>query len=294
MRKTKLLLGLAVAAALGVFASTARAASTADVLFVVDESGSMAGEHAWIANMVTSLDTALGVAGVTGNQYGLVGFGASNHGPAGQVAHKHPVGGADFGTAAQMSAAAGTLSAFGGLEDGYQAISYALNNYTFRADAALNVILITDEDRDIASGAGGLNSANILAALQGKSALLNAVVNGTFTSASEGGALGTDGTAGYYADGSGGFVVGANTSNSGYVNTVTDYVNLAIASGGAAWDLNQLRAGGLTAQSFTAAFVDIKVQEIIIQPPTGTPDGGSTLMLLGAALAGFAALRRKF
>ena len=30
-----------------------QAATTADILFVVDESGSMSGEHTWIGNMVT-------------------------------------------------------------------------------------------------------------------------------------------------------------------------------------------------------------------------------------------------
>jgi hypothetical protein len=293
MRKTKLLLGLAVAAALGVFAGTARAATTADVLFVVDESGSMAGEHAWIAAMVTSLDAALGTAGVTGNQYGLVGFGSVHAGGYYQQGHKHAVGGGDWGNAAQMSTAAGTLTASGGFEDGYQAIDYALNNYAFRAGAALNVILITDEDRDITPGVS-LSAASILSALQAKNALLNAVVDNAFGS-DAGAALGRTTTEAYVADGSGGFTVaGSPTTGAGFGTTATDYVDLATATGGAAWNLNDLRAGGQTAASFTAAFVDIKVAEIIVQPPTGTPDGGSTLVLLGAALAGFAALRRKF
>ena len=37
---------------------------------------------------------------------------------------------------------------------------------------------------------------------------------------------------------------------------------LAHDLGGAAWDLNLLRDGGLSAESFTAAFIEIKVQEI--------------------------------
>jgi hypothetical protein len=65
-------------------------------------------------------------------------------------------------------------------------------------------------------------------------------------------------------------------------------VALALQTGGAAWDLNQLRLGGNTAVSFTAAFVDIKVQEIQQQ----IPEPGS-LGLLGLALAGLAALRRR-
>jgi hypothetical protein len=65
---------------------------------------------------------------------------------------------------------------------------------------------------------------------------------------------------------------------------------MALATGGAGWDLNQLRAGGLTSDSFTKAFTDIKVKEIVEQ----TPDGGTTLAMLGAVLAGLAGLRRKF
>lgn len=47
---------------------------TADIVFIVDESGSMSGEQAWIDGMVTSLDTSLSAAGVTNNRYSLVGY----------------------------------------------------------------------------------------------------------------------------------------------------------------------------------------------------------------------------
>jgi hypothetical protein len=284
MKNKKIILGAVAGLALAL--SSANAATTADVLFVVDESGSMSGEHAWIAGMVSTLDTALTGAGVTGNQYGLVGFGTSSHGPAGQDPHKHAVGGTDFGTAAQLSTAAGTLVASGGTEDGWEAIAYALNNYTFRANAALNVVLITDEDRDNTSGD---TYASVLALLQSKNALLNAVINLTSFSP-----LGQNATDAYNADGSGGFTTGTpDASFGGDGTTVADYYDMALASGGAGWDLNKLRAGGNTATSFTAAFVDLKVGEIQQQEPSGAPDGGATMLLLGGGLCALTVLRRR-
>ena len=74
---------------------------------------------------------------------------------------------------------------------------------------------------------------------------------------------------------------------SGWGTTTSDYVQLALGTGGAAWDLNQLRAGGLTAQSFTEAFVDVKVGEIIPEP------GAILLLGAGLGLLGVATYRRR-
>jgi hypothetical protein len=263
-----------------------QAATTADILFVVDESGSMSTEHAWIGNMVGALDTALTGAGVSGNQYGLIGFGGStSHGTAG---HKHTVGSGDFGTAAELATATSSLVLSGRTEDGYSGIDVGLNNYAFRSGAAVNVILITDEDRDILSGSTN-TYANILGLLQGKNALLNAVVNARSTSS----ALGIDGTDSYFEDGTGFTKSAGGVGTSGAGTTLTDYVNLALASGGGAWDLNKLRAGGVTATAFTAAFVDLKVAEIIIQPPVGQVPIPAAAFLFAPALLGFLGLRRK-
>jgi len=47
---------------------------SADVVFVVDESGSMGGEHAWISQMVSELESALEVQGINDNRFALVGY----------------------------------------------------------------------------------------------------------------------------------------------------------------------------------------------------------------------------
>ncbi len=284
-------MGLLAAGSLGV-----QAATTADVIFVVDESGSMSGEHAWLATMVSQLDTALNTAGVTGNRFGLVGFGAANSGGHSVAGHNHVVGGGDFGTAAQLATATGGLVLTGGTEDGWDGIDQALNNYTFRSGAAVNIILVTDEDRDAFNT--GLSYSGILNGLLAKGALLNAVINASFktdlTSATANTVLGIDADGnGYKADGSGGYTSqtgGVATSGAG--TTIADYVDLALASGGAAWNLNLLRAGGNTTASFTDAFVDIKVQEIVNQNPV--PDTGSTMALLGVAMIGMVGFSRRF
>lgn len=268
-------------------AAVAQGAQTADVLFLVDESGSMAGEHAWLSGMVTDLDAGLVGAGVTGNQYALVGFGGTD--AAGQLPHAHTVGGGSWGTAAELSTATGSLVASGGIEDGWNAIDYALSTYSFRGNAALNIVLITDEDRDNQNAA--LSYAGVLSQLQGHNAKLNVVVNASLS----GGALGiyeNGADSSYLADGSGGFTKTAGGSVvSDFGTTKEDYIDMALATDGAAWDLNKLRTGGLTATSFTAGFVDLKVQEIQQQQPV-VPEP-TTVALFGIGLLTLAGLARR-
>ena len=266
----------------------ALAATTADIVFVVDESGSMSGEHAWLTDMVTTLDTELNANGVTGNRFAVFGFGGSRDHLDG---HEHPVGGATFGNAAQAATTFGTLLTSGGTEDGYAGMNAAFQN-NFRSNAAINFILVTDEDRDIVNS--GLNYAGMKNLFTGKNALLNAVVSSRFTNSAGENALGVDSKGNSYTeDGAGGFTSGAGGSaTSGSGSTIADYVDLAFDVKGAAWDLRKLRAGGATADSFTKAFINIKVDEIVTQPPSEVPLPAA-LPLFSIAVAGLGFLRRK-
>jgi RHS repeat-associated protein len=170
-----------------------------------------------------------------------------------------------FGSADELSGATQYLVAGGLIEDGYQAINTALEGLSFRPGAAVSVVLITDEDRDVVDSS--LSFGSIQNALNANDVQLDTIVSNTFRDGNSNVVLGIDANnTGYQADGAGGFITrsGVVANNGG---SKTDYVDLAQSVGGTAWDLNQLRAGGLTAQSFTEAFVDIKTQEILEQFP---------------------------
>jgi hypothetical protein len=193
-------------------------------------------------------------------------------------------------TSADFNSATGNLLLNGGTEDGYDGIQYFFDNYALRTGAATNVILVTDEDRDEFDST--VNKASIQQALSDNNALLNSVVNASFRCGDGSSALGIDASGnGFKADGAGGFsVCSGGTAISGFGSTLSDYVDVALASGGAAWDLNQLRAGGNTATSFANAFIDVKVTEIkdeVSEVPAPAP-----LALLGAGLLGLGAARR--
>jgi len=301
---TKLFGGIMLAGVLAFAGQTAMGVG-ADVVFIVDESGSMSGEHDFLdaagsPSIIPVLDTALTNAGVTDNKFAIIGFGGGGSGNLGRTL----AGLIDAGPAAT---AANSLALSGASEDGYAGIDFAFNNLSFRSGAAKNIILITDEGRDLK--APGQSFGGTQSLLESNQALLNVIVNATLSDGSNASALGIDGDGNaYLPDGSGGFTVSSGgQAISGSQDTITQYVDLALTTDadpdpteeifGAAWDLNQLRAGGLLADSFAASFVDIKVREIQQQDPpsNGVPvpaAAWATFALVGS-LGGFKAFRRR-
>lgn len=265
MHLKRVLSTIVSASLLSVAVSSANLAQAADVnlVFVVDESGSMAGEHAWLPDFTSQLETDLQtIVGLT-SSYSLVGYGNSA-----VVPRSFSVGGSEFGNASEFATASATLEINGGTEDGYAGILYALDNLTFDPGARVAVVLVTDEDRDVYDSNLDYNST--LTALQDKGATLTGILNQKLNETATEITVGTNGTVSYIADGSGGFTTQAGVSvDRAYGTTETDYTNLAIDAQGCVADLNQLRSGGTDAQSFSAAFLNCLSNVIQAQQGTG-------------------------
>ena len=238
-----------------------------DVVLVIDESKSMATEHKWISSMVQQLEASLIAQGIGPNRYALVGFGGQSSGSHFR-GHKHTVRGSDWFSAADMAVAASTLIVKGGIEDGYDGMNYALQNYTYRDHAILSMILITDEDRDIVDESVTYNYLlNTMSDQCGGRGSLTAIINGSFIAGDGSAALGidSDGRA-YVANGSnyvrksGGRWSGSTDPSA--FTTRQDYVDLALDLKGSAFDLNILREGGTGVVPFTKALTDLKVEQI--------------------------------
>ncbi|RMF42331.1 MAG: VWA domain-containing protein, partial [Planctomycetota bacterium] len=229
-----------------------------DVIVVMDESASMGFAQQFAIGMIQDLDTALRTAGIGNsaagpNLFGLVGYGNFN-----QVPRSIPVGagGALFGTSQEYAIASQQLVSNGAIEDGYQAIHFALDNYTFRDGAEKFIILVTNEDRDVVDASLDFN--NTLAKLRANDVTLEGIVSARFLDAQGNTALALDAQSNaYLEDGQGGFIVTPNGSVSPNIfdTTVTDYVDMVFETNGLAGDINQIQAGGLTAQSFGSAMV---------------------------------------
>ena len=221
--------------------------------------------------MVESLEAELkfagiGTSGSLQNLYALVGFGRSGEGAR---ARTHKFGSAEFFTAAQYPFVNDQLEADleGNVEDGYQAIKHALDTLPFRRSpsVALNIILVTDEDRDTLPEATGITRDVIKFRILQEGAVLNVVVDNSFQALNGTAALGVDsfGTA-YLAVGTSGIPTKTNVQlGSGYSRTRRSYTELALETGGAAWDINLIRRGGQFIEaSFTAAFIRVKTAEV--------------------------------
>lgn len=159
---------LAMAGLMGTVSSVALAQQAGvDFVFVVDESGSMQGEHDFLPTLVSDLDNIFAAKGFTNNRFGLIGYGDAN-----EVARLVT----PLGSAADVAAGAGTLTTSGAIEDGYIGVQFGIDTFNFRPDST-QFLLITDEDRDVVDGNLTFNS--ILGQLQAENMGLNGILGVT-------------------------------------------------------------------------------------------------------------------
>ena len=233
--------------------------ATADVVFVVDESGSMVYEHQWIVTEAMRLDEDLKLQGIGAgdrpNLFALVGFSRNSLEGIGGIVLS------DLASVENFSAAAQNLELTGIFEDGYSGIVHAVENIVTRSDSAKLMILVTDERRYVLDPS--LTKTVVLQKLQDSGFILNVAVNQQFVRGRS-------------------FAFGLNENGTAYVfnssfsslfaveeggvplltgNVYEDYVELSYLAGGVAWDLNQLRLGGVLADAFSNAFTSVKVDE---------------------------------
>lgn len=139
---------------------TAQALILADIVWVVDTSGSMGGDITEVKNRILEFDNAMTANSIDAN-YGLVRFGGT------------PSLIQDITSFSNFSASGGafdSLSANGGaFEDGTEALQLGLGA-SFRPNSVQNFILVTDENDDDVG-----NRAALLAQLAGTS--VNELIN---------------------------------------------------------------------------------------------------------------------
>ena len=240
---------------------------TADIIFVVDESFSMAGEQAWLGNIIESLDDSLRATGLNQNRYSLVGFGNANR--IIQTGEDEWMTAAEFGVATDMLR---TPAVFAG-EDGYSGINFALDNLNFRDEASRVVVLVTDEGRTnpddsvtFSSLQSRFDTEEVVFSVVANANFENGVGDSAFGVAADNTAFSSTEVTDDTIESTGGTFIGSvpggDTANIG-----PQYVELGWAADGVVWDLNFLRQDENAANTFTEVFVDILGETIVRDIP---------------------------
>ncbi len=142
-----------------------------DIVFIIDESGSMGDDQAEVQARINDVAAQLGFA--VDFQFGLVGFGASFGNPyAGAPRIVLPL----TNDLVAFEAAVDSMVANGGFEPGFEATIMGMSEpMGFREGAGVCAILITDEDADFSSQAPATR-ADAVAALNARNAVFLGIV----------------------------------------------------------------------------------------------------------------------
>lgn len=219
-------------------------------MLVVDVSRNTRPEHTWLLGAVPAIDASLRTNGFGNsdscrNHYGTVIFGQAGSNVNGLILFSQQ--GHPMVTVDQFSQLASQVRQDneGSIEDGYEAIHLAMAELPLREQSNVfsQVLLVSDEDRDVSTKGESLDRDVIISLLRNSG--FHAVVDNSF---SAGGtpALGVTNGQQLHA-------VLATSSNwfrlecsgidvaRGYARTNQDYVQTALGMNGSAWDVKLAR-----------------------------------------------------
>jgi len=260
------------------FGSPSGSNTCAVITILMDESGSMGDEIDFVKNYgaiesaTTELSANVNNVFVCGVRYG--------HSTRVNNLEGYPIKTAcakSTNTAGVADAVDFNVDSDGWFEDAFEAMKFAIDNVDAVIDGhdllaecstiAKNLIVFTDEDDDHRSGNN--DPAEMLTYADNRDWTVNIVCNCDV----QGGAIGVSGQGFLYTETSGGNFIATpggscdGTSGDSILSDAgdseIDYPPAACGTGGAIWDLNKIRAGGNSRDSFAKALVDVKVQEII-------------------------------
>lgn len=230
--------------------STGNTTQAANIILLVDESGSMIMQHSWIPEMIKQLDNALVNVGIgvdPRNNFGVIGFGddCTTEATANQAFLTNES--VTYVPADRIAELTQGLQTGGKYEDGYRAIASAFEQYTF-GDRTSLFILISDEDRDAISN---ITRGEIESMLAANEVVLNVVVSEEFTAdGAQAFGIDAEGTAFVYDPSSDVLFrnidnFGVPVNDSGHGSTNADYTQLALQAKGGSWNIGLLSQGRL-------------------------------------------------
>ena len=249
-----------------------------DVVLVVDESSHTEGEHRWLFTMITDMEKQLIAAGIgtssqLRNRYCQIGYGRTL--PEARIFRSRLDGSICLVAERYLELVSQLIAdGRGSKEDGYQAIDLALslaesplNELRLQPNVTLNMILLSDEDRDELYRQ--FTREIIERRLRELQFVLNVVVDHSFTKNGSGERLlGRDSSrVGYLQTPNQCLFTTVPADqvvvSKGYAGTREDYSDLAWALQGVTWDVEVLRRGDTTGCAFTFAFVEVTTLEIL-------------------------------
>ena len=196
------------------------------IIVIVDESGSMRGRHDWLMETLPALGQAL----VERNKYDLPD--ALEFTLAGFTLRSREL--VQQASGIETARAVSYLRTEGGTEDGYVAIREVLDGHPEHGGSPTTVILVSDEDRDVTDPSISLESLSNYLAMKG--VVLHVIGSARIKCPSYGAGIALDQNGVALRTG----LDGLSSCENATAQVVPDYAELAWATGGLIWDLEQI------------------------------------------------------